>query len=50
MEVLIRVETGERHTDEVHEVVAGERHCQGERSHEHREAEDIHASAGGESP
>jgi hypothetical protein len=40
-EVEERFEAGERRSDEVHEVVAGESHSQRERAEEHYEAEDI---------
>ena len=42
-EVLVGVEAGERHTDEVDEVVAGEGHGQAKRAHEDDKLEDVDA-------
>ena len=39
--VLIRRETSQRHTDEVHQVVTSESHSQGESTHQHRKLEDV---------
>ena len=39
---MISGETRQRHTDEVHQVIAGESHRQGKRTQQHHDLEDIH--------